>query len=133
MSSFDQAPQPVGPMVDDAISKWFGDLATTIKSGSDSVHKSSLDMAQQIAHRLKRVTGAMSGKCTLTSAADSLDMSLPKEHADLFDVLRRKHPTTYRLAVDAARRFAKSKTDEQLSVLEKDMPVLMSSMATYQR
>jgi len=70
------------------LNEWSEQIAARLTSGIVSFRESSLGMAQQIALRVRKVSGAMSGKCSLVSAEDSIDMAIPKDHAEMFDTLR---------------------------------------------
>lgn len=143
------------------LNEWSEQIAARLTSGIVSFRESSLGMAQQIALRVRKVSGAMSGKCSLVSAEDSIDMALPKDHAEMFDTLRLRfkpysHHTLnsrtsltsltsrtsrtshtsyspYRTAVGVAQRFVKASSSEQASILRNDVPMLLAEIQAAHR
>lgn len=131
MSAAAPPPPPPGMSateVEATIASWFSQLSQRIQVGASSIRESSVLMAQQIALRFNQISGSITGKCAIVSYEDSPNMTIPRDHKELFDYIRKNNKAAYKLFVNAAKRFQDAETDDQVIILSEEMPVILQSL-----
>jgi len=82
-------------------------------------------MAKQISIRMHQISGTVSGKCMVMDAEDADGMTMPKDHIELFDAMRRNMPEAYSLLLQTAQYFGELDNAQQVAMLQSDVPTVL--------
>ena len=113
----------------DALTAAFTSLADSVAAGAANLRANSLTLARHVGMRFSQIGNTLSGSCMLNAEEDAPEMSLPAEHKELLDALRRKHPKGFKQIAAIAKRFGEVDTKKQFEFLQTEAPAILGALA----